>query len=143
MSSYNCIRYTFRSSGGPCVHYIIILFSSYTVCCAMLSTRKSYYYRYNIVEVRVGEALCVFVVYLFNPHAFLSSTLSHTHPRRIIHLTSELTIYSIMLSKVYWYNMRNARIVYLGHSGQCRLVRRIMLCYSCVHYVVCVYYFFF
>lgn len=49
----------------------------------------------------MGEALCVFVVYLFNPHAFLSFRLSPI--LSYTHLTPELTIiYSIMFSKVYW-----------------------------------------
>jgi len=62
------------------------------------------------------------------PHTILSYTYLTSRADRIFH-----NVFQSIL--VY------AFVVYLGHTRQCRRVRRIMRCYSCVCYVVCVYYF--
>lgn len=123
-----------------CTLYNNIVLFVYGVLCVVLSTRKSYYYRYNIAEVRVGEALCIFVVYLFNPHAFLSFRLSPTHST-VVH-TSHSGADHIKFHNVIQFIGVRACCVSRAHKVMSSCTVGHAMLFVCTRSVVCVYYFF-
>lgn len=85
-----------------------------------------------------SKRLCVFVVTSSIRTRFpLLASLPHT----ILSYTHLTPRADYIFHNVFQSILLYARVVYLGHTRQCRRVHRIIRCYSCVRYVVCVYYF--